>query len=920
MANLSKSQLNQFLKNHKRKDNEEYTHTALPNLPESFAGSYCIPKEDYDTFLNLYYESVFKYKNNAFLTEKHLDYSPILIDLDFRFPLSKKERVYNTQFIESFLKIYMKHVEKITECENVEIFVMEKKTTKPDEEKKIVKDGIHIMIPDIVTVPRMQYVLRYRVINDPATKALMETIKPTNSLDDIIDLCVIERNNWQMYGSMKSNNEPYLVTHIYNYNTDDDLDELDIKGNYKKKEILNKLSLRNIKQDQISEIHEEAYESIDKDYETMGKDYKMIRSKNKQKSRKKTKTKSKVKNNLNGEFTPEQEQKELNKIKTLVDILNPSRAESYNMWIQLGWCLHNIDYRLLDAWVSFSKKSPKYQDGECEDEWEHMDTSGLGLGTLYMWCKHDNLSKYKEITSHDLNMLIYRSLNGSHNDISRVMYEMFKDEFIYGVSKNWYQYKSHRWHRIRDGVPLKQKISNQLLNEYLRYSNKLSNKIQTLSDDDPIKQIELSKFEMTQKVVGKLKQNSFKKSLMDECIEMFYNEEIEQKLDTNMYLIGFENGVYDLNNDLFREGIPDDFLSFSTGINYEEFNEEDEVVKQVKLFLSQIIPVDATREYVLTLMSSFLDGKISEEKFPIWTGSGGNGKSKFIELFCKAFGDYTSVLPTSLITQKRGRSEQCNPILVQTKGKRFCYFQEPDTGDKINVGLMKELTGGDKIKARGLYVDAIEFKPQFKLVLACNDLPDMGNGNDDGVWRRVRVVRFTSKFRDGPDPKDPNQFPIDHNLSEKFDYWMEPFMYILLQYYKHYKKEGLYEPPAVRLETQNYQNDSDCFSQFFNECIEEKPGDYIHLDIAFKAFIDWFNISFGNNSKHPSKKDLKTNMIKKFGQSDRNGIRFKGLGFIPIENKNDNSFLNDGDEDTEVEDTEVEEEAEVSDTEHGLDN
>ena len=395
----------------------------------------------------------------------------------------------------------------------------------------------------------------------------------------------------------------------------------------------------------------------------------------------------------------------------------------------MGWCLHNIDYRLLDTWVQFSKKSLKYQDGECEEEWEHMDSSGLGSGTLYMWCKQDNLTKYKEITSNDLNMLIYRSLNGSHNDIARVMFEMFKDEFIYGVSKNWYQYKNHRWRKIRDGVPLKQKISNQLLNEYLRYSNKLSNKIQTLSDDDPIKQIELSKFEMTQKVVGKLKQNSFKKSLMDECIEMFYNEEIEEKLDTNMYLIGFENGVYDLKNDIFREGIPDDFLSFSTGINYEEFNDDDEVIKQIKLFLSQIIPVESTREYVLTLSFISLMERF-RKKNSLWTGSGGNGKSKLIELYCKAFGEYTGVLPTSQLLKKE--VVQSNATLIgSNKRQTLLLFQEPDTGDKINVGLMKELTGGDKIKARGLYVDD-EFKPQFKLVLACNDLPDMGNGNDDG--------------------------------------------------------------------------------------------------------------------------------------------------------------------------------------------
>jgi P4 family phage/plasmid primase-like protien len=909
MAAISKSKLNQFLKNHKRKDNEQYTHTALPNMPESFAGSYVIPKKDYDTFLNLYHESVFINKNNAYLTEKHLDFSPVLIDLDFRFPFPLEKRVYTDEFIDSFCKIYLKHISEVIDTEEIEIFVLEKTEPKPNPEKKIVKDGIHFMIPDIITTPKVQYVLRYRVINDPETKKLMDTIKPTNDLEDIIDLCVIERNNWQMYGSMKPKNEPYLVTRILNYTSSTQtIDELDVEENYSTFELLQKLSLRNIDQTDISEIIEDAHENLDKDYEMMGGNYKMRKTKLKKAGKKNRAVKNTIQLNNFDEATSEQEQKELEKISKMVGLLSPARAENYTSWIQVGWALHNTDYRLLSAWINFSKKSPKYEDGVCESEWENMDSSGLGVGTLYMWVKQDAPEAFKALVANDLNNIVLKSLNGSHNDIAKVMFEMFKGEFIYGgIGKNWYQFREHKWVNIGDGIALRQKISNQLLNEYFKCNTRLNTKAQTLDEDDPMKEIMVNNIGKISKVMAKLKTNSFKKSLIDECTELFYDEDFENKLDTKVHLIGFENGVYDLDNDLFRDGIPDDYITFSTGINYEEFEHDEESIVQIYTFLQQILPDKDQREYVITFLASCLDGRITEEKFPIWTGTGGNGKSKLIELYCKSFGEYTGVLPISMITQKRSRAEACDPNLVGAKGKRLCYFQEPDEGDKINVGLMKEMTGGDKVKARGLYSKPIEFKPQFKLLLACNEKPDMGNGQDQGVWRRVRVVDFTSKFRDNPDPRDPTQFKIDHHLSEKFDSWMEPFMYILLQYYKIYKKNGLKEPESVKLSTQNYQNDSDVFSQFFTEKIEEVEGSMIHIDIAHSKFKDWHNLSICNG-KTPSRKDFKKNMIQKFGKSDKDGNIFKGIDWKA---EKEAVFIHDDYPDEEIEEEEENSENEI---------
>ena len=202
----------------------------------------------------------------------------------------------------------------------------------------------------------------------------------------------------------------------------------------------------------------------------------------------------------------------------------------------------------------------------------------------------------------------------------------------------------------------------------------------------------------------------------------------------------------------------------STGINFVEHDDDDETIQEIYTFFEQVLPKERVRNYVLTLLASFLNGSTGNEKFHIWTGSGGNGKSKVIELFESAMGTYCAKLPHTIITQKRPASNAAAPELLRTKGRRFVCLQEPDDNEKIQVGFMKELTGGDKIQARGLYKEPVEFKPQFKMLLTCNHLPRIPS-DDGGTWRRLRVVEFTFKFVE--DPQEPNEFPIDMDSNGK---------------------------------------------------------------------------------------------------------------------------------------------------------
>ena len=345
-------------------------------------------------------------------------------------------------------------------------------------------------------------------------------------------------------------------------------------------------------------------------------------------------------------------------------------------------------------------------------------------------------------------------------------------------------------------------------------------------------------------------------------------------------MICFTNGIYDLDTQEFREGRPEDKISFCTNNDYIQYNPAEKYNISIKKYLAQVLVRPNVREYVLKLFSTFLHGAVKEQKFYLWTGCGSNSKSKLIELFEYAFGDYCCKFPITLLTQKRAASNAATSELARAKGKRFACLQEPSEDEKINIGLMKELSGGDKIMARAIYKEPVEFKPQFKLLLLCNHLPSVPS-DDGGTWRRIRVVEFTSKFVDHP--VEENEFPIDLELSDKIEKWREYFIPMLIEYYKLYKKEGISEPDEVLTCTKDYKRNNDHFADFIYNCIDKEQSSFLSLNDAFLELKQWTkddNIPM----KIPTKAELEKYLSKNIGKCvSRNN--FKGYKGYKLRNR-----------------------------------
>jgi len=902
--------LDDFLKIHEVLENTKekpVTHTLMNN------GKFHIPNNKIDKLYKKIEKYIIRDRCEIQLVEKMGEIHPFIIDIDIKYKNTLENREYNEQTIQKILSFLWLNISSLVTSnsnKSSDIWVMEKDKPYPCKSSKYkYKDGIHIVFPNIL-IKKSTYrkIINFLKEQKEIEKIFVETceVPPSNMDDTLLDGCF---SGWQPYGCSKENESYYKLTSVYklNENIHEKINDQLFNDTYTNSlSIMKTLSMRG--------HHEENIQYTDELKEIIGNGLKKTNSN----------TSNGIVNNMvndiyggnnvyfvdhNDVINPyeivENNEKEL--VKGLIGCLSIERKTEYNKWLSVGMCLHNLDPNNFELWCEFSKDDPSYNENTCRQKWSsfnsHHNGEKLGKGSLYHWAKCDNKKKYYEVMKEYLGSKIENSIShgpDAHHLIALVISKYFEDQFIcVDINDDWYYFNGVRWRKTMKANKLKKAIHDDIHKIYREYGDKYDSIARNIANDegdpDEIKKYR-DKFEKCLTFQKKLYQEPYVNTIIGSLKHIFYKEGIMEEFDTNNDLIGFENGIYDLKNHVFREGRPEDNLTLSTKIilpingpirpgedqekfrrrsipdsnipldelnpRIEEMENFHKLQHDMREFISQIIPDEHVRDYAIRFISKCLSGENRDEEFNIWTGSGGNGKSKLVELIQLSMGEYACNLPVSLLTQKRKASGAACPEMARTRGKRFVFMQEPDVNETLNVGEMKEITGNDKIQARGLYKEPFEFTPQFKLLLMCNQLPNIPS-NDDGTWRRLRAVPFVSRFvkEDDVDIK-LNRYPIDKQLKKKLPYWIIPFMCMLFEEWREYDKNGIHIPEAVTDKTREYRNSNDIIGKWINECcvatdnIVQGVNEYAptEFDNLFAEFGEWCS---NNEEDKPSKKIVK---------------------------------------------------------------
>ena len=909
-------------------DKKVITNTRIGDKTKSiFGGSYNIQDAEYPTFLKLYYRDVIRKKGKEYLTEKQRDSDgPIAIDLDFRYSYNVDEKQHTSELIDDIVSEYLnviKTIYQFDESSKFYAFVLEKPSVNRVSDKNITKDGIHIIFK-IQMERNLQLYVRKQMMK--IAKDLFENLPLTNSMDEIFDEGITRGSvNWQLFGSRKPGYDKYGLTRIFEITYDPADEELCMNeknvSSFDIEKNLTKLSIRDnkgslslfMKNSFITEFEKFKRENNLNERiaipssttlqhhvrnEIMLDDINVIAS---------IRNHEELELAINSfiDSTTDADNQSDYILKNMYDytMILPSLfygTGSYDKWIRVGWALRSISNKMLIVWIAFSAQADSFQFSEISDmcdKWKGFDKNGgLTKLSLIHWAKNYAKEEFERVRKASVDYYAEITISPTNNkyrapdyDLATVLYQLQKHNYVCVSNKSniWYAYIQNQWKENDSGVGLRRTISGGIRDLYKAKSvhllqNNASNNQGILRGENGEEREEINKNRSLQilAILQRLGQSADKTKIMTEAKELFYDGTFLNKLDTNPYLLCFNNGVIDFKTKEFRPGQPEDYISMCTNIDYIKLTDEHKsTVKEINNFMKQLFPEPALCKYMWEHLASTLIGTSANQTFNMYYGNGQNGKSVLVNLMEKVLGDYKVDVPLSLVTERRGKAGAASPELALLKGKRFAVMQEPSKRDALNEGIMKQLTSGkDAIQARQLYAaDMVSYIPQFKLVVTCNNLMVI-NSNDHGTWRRIRTVPFKSLFTENPvegDKEKPYQFALDPYIDEKFTQWAPVFCSMLVDIV--FKTNGVVKDcQIVTSKSNEYRQSQDYISEYIRDRISRDDEGRIKKMELNNDFSIWYASNYGGRG--PSPKDLHEYMDKEYGRARNqawHGIRIK---------------------------------------------
>jgi P4 family phage/plasmid primase-like protien len=330
----------------------------------------------------------------------------------------------------------------------------------------------------------------------------------------------------------------------------------------------------------------------------------------------------------------------------------------------------------------------------------------------------------------------------------------------------------------------------------------------------------------TAKRLGKWATSSLSESKLRSMISLAQSEPgipvLPEEMDASRDLLNVLNGTIDLRTGERRKHRREDLITKLAPDEYDP----GATAPAWATTLERVLPSEEVRQFFKKVCGYALTGDVSEQMLPVLFGTGANGKSTVLNALLAVLGDYGMQAAPDLLVAKKGS----HPTeLADLFGMRFVASIEVEDGSRLAESLVKQLTGGDRIKARRMRQDFWEFEPTHKVFMACNHKPQV-RGTDNAIWRRIRLVPFTETIP----PAEQ-----DKNLPDKLREERAGILAWAVEGCREWRREGLQAPDEVRQATGAYRAEMDVLGAFLRECCELGPEKNVAAKDLYAVYHQW---------------------------------------------------------------------------------
>ena len=339
---------------------------------------------------------------------------------------------------------------------------------------------------------------------------------------------------------------------------------------------------------------------------------------------------------------------------------------------------------------------------------------------------------------------------------------------------------------------------------------------------------------------------------------------VPDDLDADAWALNVRNGTLDLRTGRLHPHRPGDLLTKQAAASYHPEAE----APTWSAFLTRVLPDIDVRTFVQRSLGYASTGIVAESLLWLAYGGGANGKTTLLGTIEVVLGDHAGPAAPDLLLAGR---DQHPTGMADLKGARLVLTSELDDGRRLAEATVKQLTGGDVIKARVMRGDFFSFTPTHHLWIQTNHRPGI-RGTDTGIWRRLRLVPFEVTVP--PSEQDPR-------LGEKLRAEADGILTWLVQGCLDWQQHGLTEPLAVRLATADYRAEEDALGTFLTDCCIEQEQATVSAADLYDAYKAW---STANGEDHLNQRRFGQQLTERNLERRKHGPQRRwswfGLGLI----------------------------------------